>query len=290
MAKRHIGILHPGAMGASVAAAARANAATVVWTAEGRSTESAQRAMEAGVSDAGTLNELVQQCDVILSVCPPHAAEDVADAVAGTGYNGVYVDANAISPARTRRIAETIECAGAEFVDGGLVGPPAWKHGSTRLYLSGTQAGVVADCFAGSLLDSIVMDGPVGAASSLKMVYAAYTKGTTALLSAILAVADHEGVREVLEHEWSLSQPEIAGNVTTRVRSNTAKAWRFVGEMKEIVKTFTDAGLPGEFHTGAETVYSQLAVFRDAPEPPTLDEVVVALRSKSIQGNGNDSF
>ena len=283
MAERQIGILHPGAMGASVAAAARANGATVFWVSDGRSPASAERALEAGVEDARTLLEMVRRCDLILSICPPDAAADVADGVAKLGFDGIFVDANAISPARSQKIAKTVESAGADFVDGGLVGTPAWKHGTTRFYLSGPRAESVADHFSGSPLDPVVMDGPVGAASSLKMVYAAYTKGTTALLSAILTVADREGVRELLEHEWSLSQPVLAEEVAARIRSITSKAWRFEGEMQEIVKTFVDAGLPGEFHIAAAEVYRRLAIFKDAPEPPPLVDVMAALRLKAAE-------
>src|SRR2546429_4555 len=125
-----IGLLHPGEMGASVGAAARANGARVLWASEGRGGETAARAAAAQLEDAGTLRKVVAASDVILSVCPPHAARDVAAAVAAAGFRGLYVDANAVAPATSREVAAIAERAGATYVDGGLIGPPPDKPGA----------------------------------------------------------------------------------------------------------------------------------------------------------------
>ena len=120
-----VGILHPGAMGSSIGAAAKANSRLVIWASEGRSLTSAERAHRAGLTDVGSLQELVGRCELIVSVCPPAAAGDLAVAVAGAGFSGLYLDANAISPENSLRISRAIEAGGARFVDGGIVGPPA---------------------------------------------------------------------------------------------------------------------------------------------------------------------
>jgi hypothetical protein len=121
------------------------------------------------------------------------------------------------------------------------------------------------------------MQGPAGKASALKMSYAAYTKGTTALIGAILAVSEREGVREMLQREWSLSQPQLAEEAEGRVRRTTAKAWRFEGEMHQIAATFAAAGLPDGFHQAAANVYERQARFKDSGELPSLVEVLRAL-------------
>src|SRR5687767_4309206 len=126
-----IGLLHPGAMGSAVGASLTPRA-RVLWASEGRSAATVDRAVRAGIEDAGDLATLAAASDVIISVCPPHAAEDVAREVAGTGFAGVYLDANAVSPARTRRIAELVGASGADFVDGGIIGGPPWRSGTTR--------------------------------------------------------------------------------------------------------------------------------------------------------------
>ncbi len=271
-----IGLLHPGAMGSSIGAAAKAGS-TVCWASENRSASTRERAEKAGLTDVGTLSDMVETCDFIMSVCPPAFAVDVAKEVLSRGFKGIYLDANAISPARSREIAALLKASDVAYVDGGIIGPPAWEKGKTRLYLSGDLAEDVASVFEGSLLDAIPVQGPAGSASALKMVYAAYTKGTTALLGAILAVAEREGVRKELMNEWSISQPQVAESVDVRVRRTTAKAWRFVGEMQEISETFRSAGLPGDFHRGAEEVYKRQAYFKDAPEVPELVEVLNAM-------------
>lgn len=278
MVTQKIGILHPGQMGISVAASARNSGHQVYWASAGRSSQTVDRAAEFELHDAGTVAGLCEACSVIVSVCPPHAAEEVANRVASHGYQGLYLDANAISPDRAIRIGQAINAAGATFVDGGIIGGPAWEPGRTWLYLSGERADAAAACFAKGPLETSIIGDSIGKASALKMCYAAYTKGTSALLCAILATADALGVREALEGQWSRNGSAFAEQATQRVRRVTAKAWRFAGEMEEIAATFSEAGLPGDFHRAAATLYRRIAHFKDAPSPPLLEEVLQALR------------
>jgi 3-hydroxyisobutyrate dehydrogenase-like beta-hydroxyacid dehydrogenase len=272
---RRIGLIHPGAMGASVGAAARSNQHTVLWASEGRGASTAARARRANLEDVGTVAALVNASEIVLSVCPPHAAEEVASEVAQLGFAGVYVECNAISPDRTRAIQQIVEDAGADYVDGGIIGGPAWtREAKTHLYLSGPRAEEVAVCFAGSPLNAPVISDRIGAASAIKMGYAAFTKGTTALLTAILGVVEKEGVRADLARQWGDAFTE---QTVRRVCANTAKAWRFVGEMHEIAATFRGAGLPGGFHEAAAEVYERLEAFKDHTEPPAIEAVLEAL-------------
>jgi len=267
-------------MGAAVGAAARCSGAEVLWASEGRSPASAKRATKAGLDDAGGLGALVGRCAAILSVVPPAAARDVAAQVAALGFRGAYLDANAISPARSREIAVLVEAAGARFVDGGIIGGPPWKPGTARMYVSGPRAAEVVELFAGSPLEVIDLRRPIGAASALKMAYAAWTKGSQALVAAVLALAEAEGVGESLQREWGVSQPDLARGATDRTRSVTAKAWRFVGEMLEIAETMRGAGLPGGFHEAAAEIYERMACFKDAEQPPAIAEVIGRLLSR----------
>jgi 3-hydroxyisobutyrate dehydrogenase-like beta-hydroxyacid dehydrogenase len=277
MSSEIVGILHPGEMGIFVAASAKNSGNEVRWVSEGRSEQTRQRADKYGLTDAGSLVNLCQTCSIIISVCPPHAAEDVARQVLAHKYKGLYLDANAISPHRVRSIGERMGAGGIDFVDGGIVGGPVWEGGKTWLYLAGDQAERVAACFTGGPLATHVLTGGIGKASALKMCYAAYTKGTTALLCSILATAEKNGVREELENQWSRDWDGFAEQAERRTRRVTAKAWRFTGEMEEISATFSEAGLPGDFHSGAAEVYRRLAGFKDAESTPELDEVFKAL-------------
>jgi len=267
-----IGLLHPGEMGAAVGGAARADGARVLWASEGRGAATCGRAEAAGLEDAGALAELVRRSEVILSVCPPHAAVDLARAVAATRFGGLYVDANAVAPGTAREIGGIAEKAGATFVDGGIIGGPPRKRGATRLYLSGDAAARVAALFPGGPLEAIVVPGGPGAASALKMAYAAWNKGSAALLLAVRALATAEGVEAALLEEWKLSQPDLPARSEAAVTRNARKAWRFVGEMEEIAATFAAAGLPDGFHQAAAEIYRRLAPWKDAGAPPSVAE------------------
>jgi 3-hydroxyisobutyrate dehydrogenase-like beta-hydroxyacid dehydrogenase len=239
-------------MGAAVGAVLRERGVRVAWASEGRSPETRARAEAAGLEDAGSAKELAGS-DVLLSVCPPHAALEVARSVGPFG--GLYVDANAVAPATARGIAEIVRAAGGELVDGGIVGSPPREDGTTRLYLSGAHAASIGELFAGSILDTRVVSDEVGAASALKMAYAGWTKGTAALLLGIRELARAEGVEEALLEEWDLSLPELRERYRRAARSADAKGWRWVGEMEEIAATFEAAGLPDGFHRAAAEVY-----------------------------------
>jgi 3-hydroxyisobutyrate dehydrogenase-like beta-hydroxyacid dehydrogenase len=245
-----VGILHPGSMGSAVGAALRAHGHEALWASEGRSPATAARAQAAGMQDAGTVAALLSRAEVVLSICPPHAALETAALAAG--YAGVYVEANAVSP-ETVRAAE--EVVGARFVDGGIIGPPPSQPGTTRLYLSGEEAESVAPLFGDGPLEAIVLDGGVGAASALKMTYAAWTKGTAALLVAIRATAREHGVDDALLDEWALSQPRLAERYERAVEASAEKGWRWVAEMREIAQTFAAAGQPDGFHLAAVEVF-----------------------------------
>ena len=272
-----IGILHPGEMGSAVGAAARIGGARVIWASMGRGPATRKRADADGLEDVGTLARLARESEIIISVCPPTNARDVAREVAATRFGGTFVDANAIAPATTRAVGEIVTGGGARFVDGGIVGPPPRKAGDTRLFLSGTRADAVGAAFKGTALEAVVLDGPIGAASAMKMAYAAWTKGSQALLLAIRALAAREGVDAALLAEWARSQPDATGRSERAVAANVRKAWRFVGEMEEIAATFEAAGLPNGFHAAAGEIYRRLAGWKDTATPPSMADVAKTL-------------
>jgi 3-hydroxyisobutyrate dehydrogenase-like beta-hydroxyacid dehydrogenase len=270
-----IGILHPGSMGSSVGAAASERGAHVLWCARGRSAETQRRAREDGLVATETLEELCSSSDVIVSVCPPASALEVAERVAQAGFRGLYLDANAVSPSTARAVGAAVSVAGAELVDGGIVGPPARAGRTTLLYLSGERADEVARLFEGSPLEPRIVGRHVGQASALKMAFAAWTKGSTALLIAVRALAEAEGVSEALLDAWGRLMPELTQRSEQAALGAAPKAWRWTGEMLEIGATFESAGLPSGFHRSAAELYARLEPFK--VEPPTFEAILRAL-------------
>ena len=243
----------------------------------GAQADTAARAAAAGLSDAGTIAALAYRAQVIISVCPPHAALDVAWAV--HGFGGLYVDANAVSPGTAREVARLICESGGRSVDGGIIGPPPQRPATTRRYLSGADAGQIAALFAGTPLDARVVSGSVTAASAVKMAYAGWTKGTAALLLAVRALAREQGVEDALLAEWALSQPGLDARSAGAARSAAAKGWRWVGEMEEIGATMSAAGLPDGFHQAAAEIFRRSP--RGAAGDDVLDQVLGELTGDS---------
>ncbi|MBE0623402.1 MAG: NAD(P)-dependent oxidoreductase [Burkholderiales bacterium] len=266
-------------MGAAIGAGLVANGNRVLWVGAGRSAATRRRAENCGLEDAATLAQAVRAADVVFSVCPPHAAMELARAVAACAYGGVYIDANAVSAETARALGQVVAAAGASYVDAGIIGPPPVPGASVRLYLCGGSAAQTAALFAGGIMQAIVLDGPVGTASALKVCYAAWNKGATALLAGIRALAEQEGVDAALLDEWKISLPEIPKR-SEMVTLSARKAWRWIAEMEEIAANFEAAGLPSGFHLAAADIYRRLEGFKDAGKPPALAEVKAALLRK----------
>jgi 3-hydroxyisobutyrate dehydrogenase-like beta-hydroxyacid dehydrogenase len=253
-------------MGAAVGAALAMRGETVHWVAAGRSAATRARATAAGLVEHGDLVGMLAAVDTVISVCPPDAAVETARAVSELGFRGTYVDANAVAPATARRIGETTVEAGGTFVDGAIVGGPPTTRNETRLFLSGKAAATVAARFAGSPFEPVVLGDDAGAASALKVAYAAWTKGSGALLLAVRAFARSNGVDAALLDEWARSQPRLADRSSSVARGNARKAWRFVAEMDEEADAFASSGLPDGFSRAAARVYERLAGYKDVED------------------------
>jgi 3-hydroxyisobutyrate dehydrogenase-like beta-hydroxyacid dehydrogenase len=245
-------------MGASIATLCDGE---TVWCSAGRSPATRQRAVEAGMTEVDSLEEMIERVDLIVSICPPGAAVETADAVAAARFGGIYADLNAIAPGTARRLGERFE----HFVDGGIIGPPVKVPGTTRLFLSGRDAEVVSCRWTTPALEVRVVAGGVGAASAVKGCFAAWTKGSAALLLTVRALARAEGVEDPLLSEWATSIPDLMERSEHAAAGNGPKAWRFVGEMHEISASLADAGLPVGFGTAAAEVYQRLAGLRNDP-------------------------
>jgi len=278
MSFKTIALLHPGNMGSTIGAAAATSGASILWISQGRSAASRKRAAQSGLVEVDNLDDALAQSEVVLSVCPPHAAVDVAEQVAAKRFKGIYVDANAVSRATAEHIGAIVAQAGAGYVDGGIIGSPVKQPGTTRLYLSGERAQEIAQVFAKSMLDARAIGRQPGAASALKVAYAAWTKCTDAMLLAIRAYAAHEGVDDALLQEWRISQPQLEKRCERAAAVAVPKAWRYVGEMEEIAEAFAMAGLPEGFHKAAAELCARLDSFKDRTDPaPTMAEVIEAL-------------
>ncbi len=279
-----IGVLHPGEMGAAIASTLVRTGHHVLWFPEGRSAETTQRAAAAGMEAVAALDEMVVRCDIIVSVCPPHVALDVAQQVATSArrFGGTYLDANAISPATAEAVFSVVTGAGAQYLDGGVIGAPPRPGGhSTRLYLSGPDASAVAEQLTTSELDVFVVDGSHTAASALKMAYAAWTKGTAALILAIRATAAHYGVGENLVGEWARSIPALIDQSDRAAVSAMTKGWRWTGEMEEIAATFRGADIPEGFGMAAAEVFRRVPRQEPRGDATDLYTVLDELRAES---------
>lgn len=263
-----VGVLHPGSMGSAVAAAVRG--ARVLWCPAGRSAATAERARSAGLTSVPELADLLATSDVVLSICPPAAAEDLASQVAALRYRGVFVEANAISRERMLRIADRITEAGGDIVDGSIIGPPPVDGASARLYLAGPagHADAVAALFdVDGPVEVVRLGEPLGRASALKMAFAGYQKATRLLAALAHALAARYGVTDALlaEADRLTRSPLVEPHYLPSV---AARAWRWEPEMHEVADILAAEGLPDDLALAAATVLERWEPDRDSRDLP----------------------
>lgn len=279
-----VGIMSSGDMGSGFGKVLHANGLQVYTCLAGRSEFTRLRAQEAGFIDAPDLDGLVQQIDLFLSVLVPSEAlqlsKDIAAAMKRTGATPAYADLNAIAPQTGLEIEGVIRSAGANFIDGGIIGGPPREGYSPHIGVSGPDLAII-ESLRERALDIRVVGPKVGQASGLKMVYAAGTKGTTALWTEILSVSRALGLEDALRDELGDNNP-VYKYAQRSIPSMPNRARRWVGEMEEIAKTFQGVGLTPSMFQGAADIYTvvgetPLADLTSRDPNPSLEEVLEAV-------------
>jgi 3-hydroxyisobutyrate dehydrogenase-like beta-hydroxyacid dehydrogenase len=256
-----VAIMSPGDMGHGIGRAIGASGRRVITSLAGRRERSRKLAEAGGMEDAGTLDALVAEADIVLSILPPDAAlpfaEAVAESLRRTDRRPYFADLNAIAPTTTKRIAEVIGVASAPYIDGGIIGLAPGKAAPTRIYVCGEPAPVMDELAREDML--IRQLGPeIGRASALKMLYAAINKGLNALQAAVLIAGEQYGLTEPLHAELA-AQKAMYARMEEWVGFLAADAERCTPEMREIAETMRSAGVTSKFHEGAEEVFAFLA-------------------------------
>jgi len=259
-----IGLLHPGQMGAAIGAQLVAAGHRVQWCPAGRSERTTARAREAGMRMVGSVAEMLAGCEVVFSICPPAAASQLAGRIAAHRFDGLFVEANAIDPARMRTIDELVRSAGATVVDGAIIGPPPGADRRARVYLSGPPGAVdaVHQLLSGSQAEPRRIDDRIGSASALKMAYGSFQKISRALAAVSHALADEFGVTEQLTAEAALLGRNALAD-RDAVAGVAARAWRWDPEMREVAEALRAVGLPTELAIAGAEVFERWTPDKD---------------------------
>jgi 3-hydroxyisobutyrate dehydrogenase-like beta-hydroxyacid dehydrogenase len=256
-----VSIIAPGSMGAGIGRRLNENGVTVLTSIAGRSEESVKRAREAGMQAAE--DRALAEADFLMSVIPPGEAlalaQRLAPVLAAANRKPIYVECNAVSPATMLKIADVIAATGCRFVGAGIIGPPP-KPGSsnTKIYASGSAAKDLA-CLNDYGLIVRVLEGPLTAASALKMSYAGITKGFTALGATMMLAAARGGSAAALKAELSESRPDLLRYLSNQVPAMYSKSYRWVAELDEIASFIGDEHPEHDMLTAAARLYERIA-------------------------------
>ena len=265
-----IAVIAPGSMGAAIGQRLVEHGAAVYTLLAGRSAATAARAAAAGM--VGVDLPALAEMDFILSIVPPGdalaLAEHLAPVLSAAGSKPVYVDCNAVNPETVARIAQVIAPAGCRFVDAGIIGgPPQPGKPGPAIYASGPNAEYFA-ALTEYGLEIKLLDGPIGAASALKMSYAGITKGLAALGTAMILAATKAGAATELEAELAASQPALLQIFRRAVPGLFPKAYRWIAEMEEIAKFSGDPATEA-IYRGIADLYRRIAADVAGPNQDT---------------------
>jgi putative dehydrogenase len=266
MTKTTVAIIAQGAMGAGTAARLTSNGVNVVTWLEGRSSASRARAEKAGMRGVDLAG--IAAADIILSIVPPSdalaLAEQLAPTLKASRNKPLYADMNAVSSSKVEQVAAVIAPTGCTFSDGGIIGPPPRPDTRNTVYFFSAIPGDRVASLSKGGLEVKMVDGPIGAASALKMSYAAIGKGLTALATASIVMADKYGAKEALLEELQRSQPNTLKSISWSVPDMFVKAYRFVGEMEEIAEQ-SGRKSTAAIYNGIADLYREIAADQDGP-------------------------
>ncbi len=270
-----VAILSPGDMGHAVGRLLRQHEVRVLTCLEGRSPRTKSLSEQAGITHVPTMEELVEQSDLILSITVSEAApklcQRVADAIAATGTSLLFAECNAISPQLSRQMAKqmetTVNTTGSRYVDASIIGGPPRNGSSPRFYVSGPHA-LEMEQLTEHGLDIRVIGREIGQASGIKMCYAAMTKGSAALFTELLMAAEMLGLSKDLLAEFQSSQPAVHQRMEGWLPGLPAKANRWVSEMQEIEATFDGLGLTPLIFQGVADMYRMVGSTPMGEETP----------------------
>ena len=271
MGIKTVGIMSPGDMGHSVGQVLKTHGFNISTCLDGRSERTKRLALTAGFNISPTLEDLVKEVDIILSILVPSESKNFAakmvDPIRRVGKNIYFADCNAISPSTATELSKMINDAGGKFIDGGIIGGPPTKGDKTRFYVSGKYAPIMSELDEKGIKIKFAGD-EIGQASGIKMCYAALTKGTSTLQVALLTVAQKLGLTDCLRDELAYSQQTNLSLMESGIPRLPPNAHRWIGEMEEIAKTFKEVGITPNFHLGAVEIYKLLNSTSFSEESP----------------------
>ena len=271
-----VAIMSPGDMGHAVGQVLSESGIDVITCTDGRSQRTKNLAEMAGLRQVATLEDMVIQADLVLSIMVPSKAmsfvREISPHFESSKTPTYFADCNAVSPQSALAMAEVINQAGGKFIDGGIIGTAPTKGDTPRFYVSGPDASVVMGLDGRGIIVKAI-GNKVGQASGIKMCYAALTKGTNTLHVALLTAASRMGLTDDLRKEFEFSQKSHLAAMEKGISRLPANAHRWIGEMEEIAATFENLGVTPNFHKGAAEIYKMLNSTPFAKESPeTIDK------------------
>ena len=202
----------------------------------------------AEVTGCATPQEAVAEAGAVLSLVTADAALTAAESVAAHLASGaLYFDGNSCAPATKRENAALIEAAGGRYVDMAIVAPVHPRLHRVPILLSGPHAKPGAAFLRALDMAPRIEPGPVGRASSVKMIRSVMVKGLEAMMAECLLAARQAGVDDAVIASLEASYPGFGweARAAYNLERMMVHGRRRAAEMHEVARTVRDYGLPG---------------------------------------------
>jgi len=202
-------------------------------------------------------------------VTADQALQAATDAAGYLEPGALWFDMNSVAPDTKCAASRVIEAAGGRYVDVAVMSPVHPARTGVPLLVSGPHAEEGAATLRAIGFTKVrVVEGPVGHASSIKMIRSVMVKGIEALTAECALAADRAGVLSEVIASLDASPPP--GDWTARADYNLDRmlehGLRRAAEMEEVVKTLDALGTGSAMTRG--TVVRQREIGALGATPP----------------------
>ncbi|NNK78076.1 MAG: NAD(P)-dependent oxidoreductase [Litoreibacter sp.] len=202
-----------------------------------------------GVTGCHSSAEAVSGAKRVFSTATADQAVVTARTAAPHLASGTYwFDLNSCAPSSKKEAAALLEAVGVCYVDVAVMAPIHPKRNMTPLLVSGPHAQEAKAILADLPMAPRIVEGPVGAASSIKMIRSVMVKGMEALTAECILAARAAGVDEAVLASLKGGNPPV--NWPAQAAYNFERVMlhgvRRASEMREVVKSLEDLGLPAD--------------------------------------------
>jgi 3-hydroxyisobutyrate dehydrogenase-like beta-hydroxyacid dehydrogenase len=207
----------------------------------------------AGVIRRDDTGSAIADADMVFSTVTADQAHQAASEAAKAIKPGAFFcDLNSCAPSTKQKNAALINAAGGRYVDVAVMATITPKYHQTAMLVAGEHAEAAIALMLALDMKPTLVPGPVGRASTIKMIRSVLVKGIEALTAECFSAACKAGVADEVAASLDASQSKDGwkDQAAYNMERMTTHGIRRAAEMREVAITLADLGIPGKMTAG----------------------------------------